>query len=134
MFNTNKKIIFVLAFVFVLNAIFFSANVFAQRKRIKYDIIDQRGGKRAKQPKWMFKGTTALEKDYPNKMAFIISGRGKSLNFLGKKSKFFERGCKIFVAIYCRYDGGFRIRRRRKFSANYGNSHYFRSESKNSRT
>ena len=87
MFNTNKKIIFVLAFAFVLNAVFFSANVFAQRKRIRYDIIDQRGGKRAKQPKWMFKGTTALEKDYPNKMAFIISGRGKSLNFVESWAK-----------------------------------------------
>lgn len=45
MFNTNKKLIFVFAFIFV-NALFFSENVFAQRKRIKYDIIDQRGGKK----------------------------------------------------------------------------------------
>ncbi len=49
MFNTNKKLIFVFAFIFV-NALFFSENVFAQRKRIKYDIIDQRGGKKAKHP------------------------------------------------------------------------------------
>lgn len=85
--NLKTKSLFIFAFIFALNAIFLSESIYAQRKRIKYDIIDQRGGKRAKQPKWLFKGTSQLENDYAGKMPFVISGRGKSLNFVESWAK-----------------------------------------------
>ena len=71
--NLKTKSLLIFAFIFALNAIFISESVYAQRKRIKYDIIDQRGGKRAKQPKWLFKGTSQLENDYAGKIDIHLS-------------------------------------------------------------
>lgn len=61
----------------------------------KYKIVDKRGGKRAKAPKWMNKSQSALEKDYEGKYAFVIKGRGKDLDFVEQWAKRVNAGAEV---------------------------------------
>lgn len=82
-------------FIVLMAGLIFTQIILAQSVKINYNIVDQRGGKKAKQPTWLYKSVSALEKDYPNKYAFIIKGKGADLDFVESWAKRVNAGGEV---------------------------------------
>lgn len=77
----KSKKIFIMALSIAIIGVISNGSVFAAPVE-KSKIVDKRGGKKAKEPKWKTQKTSELEKEYSGKYVYRFEKKGKDIDYL----------------------------------------------------